>query len=287
MPPVRSTKKNSHLESNAQQLSIESFFTKGVAKDASTSIANPPVISVGASPAAAEAPADSNPPDNSAGATSAAVGALADSNTPPPVKKVANAFQALRPDSKGQVEVYFQSDAEWEKSWQTKLGHRTKKLGFGSSFVLTDRHFEQLISIGTGICRNLTHFEFQYTDVSYGAHNANELTPGTTVRLARMYPCQLAFQLSGPSANKITQASFDALLAHPNWAPKLKTLCIPPPGPDVKREKAWFKSLCAVSKERQMLTIQVTRISEEKKWGDWELTTSATEYRKGKKLRVW
>ncbi|KFG85222.1 hypothetical protein MANI_002220 [Metarhizium anisopliae] len=335
MPPVRSTKKNSHLESNAQQLSIESFFTKGVAKDASTSIANPPVISVGASPAAAEAladsntpipvenvvapaevkaPADSNPPDNSAGATSAAVGALADSNTPPPVKKVANAFTALRPDSKGQVEVYFKSDAEWEKSWQTKLGHQTKKLSFGSSFVLTDRHFEQLISIGTGICRNLTHFEFQYTDVSYGAHNANDLTPGTTVRLARMCPslrfvrlqgCRnfqtdamlIAFlsncpkitylELSGPSANKITQASFDALLAHPNWAPKLKTLSIPPPGPDVKREKAWLKALCAVSKERQMLTILVTRISEEKKWGDWELTTSATEYRKGKKLRLW
>lgn len=159
MPPVRSSKKNSHLESNAQQLSIESFFTKGVARDASTSIANPPVISVGASPAAAEAladsntpipvenvvapaeveaPADSNPPDNSVGATSAAVGALTDSNTPPPVKKVTNAFQALRPDSKGQVEVYFQSDAEWEKSWQTKLDHRTKKLSFGSSFVLTE-----------------------------------------------------------------------------------------------------------------------------------------------------
>lgn len=176
------------------------------------------------------------------------------------------------------------------------------------------RHFEQLISIGTGICRNLTHFEFQYTDVSYGAHNANELTPGTTVRLARMCTslrfvrlqgCRkiqtdamlIAFlsncpkitylELSGPASSKITQASFDALLAHPNWAPKLKTLCIPPPGPYVKREKAWLKALCAVSKERQMLTIQVTDISEEKKWGDWELTTSATEYRKGKKLRVW
>ncbi|KID95562.1 hypothetical protein MAJ_08503, partial [Metarhizium majus ARSEF 297] len=329
MPPVRSSKKNSHLESNAQQLSIESFFTKGVAKDASTSIANPPVISVGASPAAAEAladsntpipvenvvapaeveaPADSNPPDNSVGATSAAVG------TPPPVKKVANAFQALRPDSKGQVEVYFQSDAEWEKSWQTKLGHRTKKLAFGSSFVLTDRHIEQLISIGTGICRSLTHFEFQYRDVSYGAHNANELTSDTAVRLARMCPSLrfvrlqgfleiqadamlIAFlsncpnitylELSSRVSGNITKASFDALLAHPNWAPKLKTLCIPRSDLYGKKEKAWLKALCAVCKERQMLTIQVINISEEKKWGDWELTASATEYRKGKELRVW
>ncbi|KID73335.1 hypothetical protein MBR_07211, partial [Metarhizium brunneum ARSEF 3297] len=292
MPPVRSTKKNSHLESNAQQLSIESFFTKGVAKDASTSIANPPVISVGASPAAAEAPADSNPPDNSAGATSAAVGALADSNTPPPVKKVANAFQALRPDSKGQVEVYFQSDAEWEKSWQTKLGHRTKKLGFGSSFVLTDIQMSAMArtmrmnSPPAPLCdwRACIRASLRFVRLQ-GCRKFQ--TDAMLIAFLSNCPKITYLELSGPSANKITQASFDALLAHPNWAPKLKTLCIPPPGPDVKREKAWFKSLCAVSKERQMLTIQVTRISEEKKWGDWELTTSATEYRKGKKLRVW
>lgn len=176
------------------------------------------------------------------------------------------------------------------------------------------RHIEQLISIGTGICRSLTHFEFQYRDVSYGAHNANELTSDTTMRLARMCPSLrfvrlqgflkiqadamlIAFlsncpnitylELSSRVSGNITQASFDALLAHPNWAPKLKTLCIPRSGLYGKEEKAWLKALCAVSKERQMLTIQVTNISEEKKWGDWELTTSATEYRKGKKLRVW
>lgn len=176
------------------------------------------------------------------------------------------------------------------------------------------RHIEQLISIGTGICRSLTHFEFQYRDVSYGAHNANKLTPNTTVRLARMCPSLrfvrlqgflkiqadamlIAFlsncpnitylELSGPTSGHITQASFDALLAHPNWAPKLKTLCITQSDLYGKGEKACVKAMCAVSKERQMLTIEVTDISEEKKWGDWELTTSATKYRKGKQLRSW
>ncbi|KAH0594561.1 hypothetical protein MHUMG1_07912 [Metarhizium humberi] len=240
-----------------------------VAGDSNTPI---PVENVVA-PAEVEAPADSNPPDNSAGATSAAVGALADSNTPPPVKKVANAFTALRPDSKGQVEVYFQSDAEWEKSWQTKLGHRTKKLSFGSSFVLTDI---QMSAMARTMRMN-----------SPPAPLCDWRTDAMLIAFLSNCPKITYLELSGPASSKITQASFDALLAHPNWAPKLKTLSIPPPGPYVKREKAWLKALCAVSKERQMLTIQVTSISEQKKWGDWELTTSATEYRKGKKLRVW
>ncbi len=48
---------------------------------------------------------------------------------PPPKVKVANA-------------IHFRSNAEWEEGWRTKIGRPTKKLKFGSSFVLTEGVFE-------------------------------------------------------------------------------------------------------------------------------------------------
>lgn len=38
---------------------------------------------------------------------------------------------------KGEKQVEFQDNREWDKDHHTKLGHSTKKLSFGSGFVLT------------------------------------------------------------------------------------------------------------------------------------------------------
>ncbi|KAK5989265.1 hypothetical protein PT974_10774 [Cladobotryum mycophilum] len=243
----------------------------------------------------------------------APAGALPNSNAPPEIpllesisasssapapapsspKKPVDAFRAIRSVSKGEKEVHFVSDREWEEGWQNKLAARTKKLSFGHAFVLTD-------------------------DVSYDAHNANELTDDATVRLARMCPSLRVVKLQGVDASRLTdttliaflsncvdltsieitgykaagtikEASFDALREHPSWAPKLRTLRIPECGYAAHKDKnKWMKAMRALSRERETLLIEVVSMSQVKKWGDWELETLLLDkYRKGKVQRPW
>ncbi|KAG8424729.1 hypothetical protein J3458_001500 [Metarhizium acridum] len=96
-------------------------------------------------------------------------------------------------------------------------------------------------------------------------------------------------ELAGPGAAKgtISQASFDALLEHPNWAPKLKTLLIPPFDEhiSVKYEKCRMKAMRAVSKER---AIELTSLMYDKKWGDWKLDEPMQQkYLKGRLVSRW
>lgn len=55
-----------------------------------------------------------------------------------------NAFDLLKPSdgptasSRGECEVHFRADKDWEESWQSRVGPRTKKLSFGCWFVLTE-----------------------------------------------------------------------------------------------------------------------------------------------------
>ncbi|KAK4118020.1 hypothetical protein N657DRAFT_629069 [Parathielavia appendiculata] len=239
---------------------------------------------------------------------------VASAPAPSPPKTPIDAVTKRWSVPKGEKEVHFVSDREWEEGWQKKLGTVTKKLTFGYNFILTDQHIEQLASLGPSICRNLTHFEFSYSDVSYTAHNANKLTDDAAARLARMCPSLRVVQLQGADADRLTDATvtaflancpnltsieitgeraagaikeafFDALREHPNWAPKLKTLRIPGCG-SLAHQGRWMKAMRALSRERETLVIELVSVSQVKKWGDWELETFQDKYRKGK-VQPW
>lgn len=86
------------------------------------------------------------------------------------------------------------------------------------AYILTPgtsrRHVDQLSGLGPGIRPRLTHFEFTLSDVSYTAHNANELTDDAAIRLARLFPSLRVVKLQGADHTRLTDATLIAFLSN-------------------------------------------------------------------------
>ncbi|KAH8747996.1 hypothetical protein F5883DRAFT_583281 [Diaporthe sp. PMI_573] len=200
--------------------------------------------------------------------------------------------------------VHFRGDKEWEAR-ASRLSSRTRKISFGSEFVLTIKHIEDLLAMGPSICEKLWEFEFIYDDVTYGAHNsATDLTNAAIKLIAQSCPSLRRVKLPGtcdlthealvvlfencPSLSEVeitgasrsgrnnTGAIFALLLERQDLAPKLHKLRLDPMSNDE------MKAMRAVTKQRKKLLVQVVSVHEEKKWGDWELVVHADNYRKGR-----
>lgn len=154
-------------------------------------------------------------------------------------------------------------------------------------------------------------FIFNFSDVSYTAKNgARDLTNEAVIRLAKGLPNLRTVSL--PSANKvgdagflslisncqdlrlleitpcstsscglakITAKAFDEFCEHPEWAPGLKQIIIT----NDEQNKEFMKSMRALSKQREKLVVTLLGRSEEKKWGDFEITTTPEHFMKGRK----
>ncbi|KAF9875141.1 hypothetical protein CkaCkLH20_07407 [Colletotrichum karsti] len=174
-------------------------------------------------------------------------------------------------------------------------GLNTNKIVF-SSFVLTPEHIDALITYST-TCKTLKHFEFLYTDVSYDAKNdAKALTDACILKLARAYPTLQTVKLPGTSdltdaavlalcehcpdlatleitkavagSNAIGVGAFEGMLLNGDWAPGLKNITVC----DVTWGTTKFMAkMREMSRSRPQLVVHLASISEEKKWGDWDI----------------
>lgn len=71
------------------------------------------------------------------------------------------------------------------------------------------------------------------------------------------------------------------ILQHPEWAPKLQKLRI-----EEQDKKSWMKEMRGLFKARPRLKIELVRVNEGKKWGDWELYILSQVYQKGRQLNL-
>ncbi|RSL52347.1 hypothetical protein CEP53_008110 [Fusarium sp. AF-6] len=191
---------------------------------------------------------------------------------------------------------------------KAKISTGTRTITFGSEFILTDRHVEDILALGPGVCGGLWQFIFQFKDVSYDAKNKASLTTDAVVRLAKACPKLRKIELPGAGnvgedgllalfehcpalthldlskfgcpvgGHGITGTSLDALRENPEWAPKLKKLLL---AKDDNKE--FMKAMRALGKERPAMIITLMSRSEEKKWGDWQMVAIKQNYKKGRK----
>ncbi|KAL1871760.1 hypothetical protein Plec18167_006910 [Paecilomyces lecythidis] len=229
------------------------------------------------------------------------------------VKGAGTAQKTSMPTNKGQKEVTFQNNEEWESNHEKLLGYQTKKVVFGSNFVLKDQHINELTLMGPRICKSLTHFEFLFDDVSYDAKNsAEELTDKAIIHLAELCPNLRFVQLQGTSGlqditlealfnncanishveltthsrhgnSRLDGSALDKLREHPHWGTKLKKLRLPSQDTRCDGRDSFTRAVRALTKERNKLLVQLVSVSEVKKWGDWELEVYHTNFRKGRK----
>lgn len=170
------------------------------------------------------------------------------------------------------------------------------------------KHIDQLLASEPRICGNLTGFIFNYEDVSYGARNsASSLTDEAVVRLAKACPKLKKVQLQGATslteealtafsrycANltslEITKsrdisfefsgAALEALQLEQDRLPQLKKLILTKPS---ERNTRFMKAMRSLTRDRTELTIQLVKMYEFKKWGDWELEKMSYTYKKGR-----
>ncbi|KXH28867.1 hypothetical protein CSIM01_03517 [Colletotrichum simmondsii] len=182
------------------------------------------------------------------------------------------------------------------------LGHATRAVMFQDK--LTPAHIDTLLSFKE-TCERLTSFSFDYHDVDYDSTNsAEELTDDDVIKIAHACPKLKIISLPGTSdltekaflalceycpdltnlhistasrnnSNTGHNIVFEALTDHPEWVPKLKELRI--------AKMSWTSSVLRVlSKARPKLHIVLVSTREEKKWGDWELVQSQSEWWNGK-----
>lgn len=149
----------------------------------------------------------------------------------------------------------------------------------------TSEHINELISKGPRLCHSLTHFEFNFPDVSFTANNsAEEVTDEAIIHLAKSCPnlrfvqLQGTLGLHGPSlealfdncadiehieltrhlgnaAGQLDGSALDKLRANPHWGTNLKMLRLPDHCESLK------KAVCALTKERKTLLVQLVSVS--------------------------
>lgn len=169
-------------------------------------------------------------------------------------------------------------------------------------------HIDDILALGSPICKKIVHFIFIYEDVGYGArNNAQSLTNEAVVRLGKSCPNLKKVQLqatshvtddgllglfqncpnltsveltgtSRGSGDNLSGMALDELREHPEWVPKLKKLILG----EGEHNKLFMKAMRALTKERPGLTVTLLQRHEVKKWGDWELEETKIEYKKGR-----
>ncbi|EWZ43136.1 hypothetical protein FOZG_07869 [Fusarium oxysporum Fo47] len=202
----------------------------------------------------------------------------------------------LKPVVKGAKDAYFESSVtDWDGKYHHLIGTSTRDLVFGARFVLTDDHIDDILVMPR-----------PFIDVSYDAKNgARDVTNEAVVRLAKGLTGLRTVLL--PSTNRVNDKGFLALVshcpdlrlleltaastgsfgstklspkaleelcAHPEWAPGLRQLVITTD----EENKEFMKAMRALGKQREKLVTTLLSRSEEKKWGDWEISTISNHY---------
>lgn len=170
--------------------------------------------------------------------------------------------------------------------------------------MVTDKILNQISALDPKICKSIARFTFDYSDVSYEAHNnARGVTDASIIRFAQACPNLTHFLLPNVG-HGVTDASlialtqhcpklaevyltgarwsgraFETLLANPELGPKLKRLSLH----DISENKETMKPLREASKARPDLIIYMVSKTEEKHYGDWEMVTKTDVYYKGRK----
>ncbi|KAH7124723.1 hypothetical protein EDB81DRAFT_699151 [Dactylonectria macrodidyma] len=215
---------------------------------------------------------------------------------------------------KGVKDARFESsDHDWDGKYEQVIGTSTRNIVFGTRFVLTDDHIDDILALGSSVYQKITHFVFIYEDVSYGArNNAQSLTSEAVVRLAKACPNLRRVQLqatssitddgllglfencpnlisvevtgaSRSSGHSLSGKALDELRENPEWVPKLKKLTLG----EGEHNRVFMKAMRALTKERTGLTVTLLQRHEVKKWGDWELEEIKTDYKKGRLQSAW
>lgn len=219
----------------------------------------------------------------------------------------------LKSIPKGAAHALFRSsERDWASKYEKEIGTATRRITFGSEFVLTDDHIDDIIALGSPICKKIWYFTFAFEDVSYGAKNdAKALTNDAVVRLSKSCPSLKTVQLQGTAhvtddgllglfqncpnltsvevtyvtrnhTGGLTGRALDELREHPEWAPKLKKLILG----ESEHNKVFMKAMRALTRERTGLTVTLVSRSERKRWGDWELEETRESYKKGRVARA-
>ncbi|KAM0229435.1 hypothetical protein ACHAPO_009978 [Fusarium lateritium] len=138
-------------------------------------------------------------------------------------------------------------------------------------------------------------------------NDAKDVTDEAVVRLAKGLPKLRTFSLPGTTkvgdegflalvsncpdlrlleltprgyGPRVTKEALEEFCKHPEWCPGLKQLVVHRSDDD---NKDWMKAMRELGKQRDKLVITLLSRSEQKKWGDWELTTNPQHYVKGRK----
>ncbi|KAK7428190.1 hypothetical protein QQZ08_005256 [Neonectria magnoliae] len=242
-------------------------------------------------------------PKNNAAAPAPAVNALA-------------MMMQRKPVGKGVKDAQFACSVHnWDDNYKRVIGTSTTSLVFGTAFVLTDDHIDDIIALGSLVCKSLTQFISKHADVSYDSPpgGAQLLTTDAVVRLVKACPNLRIVQLqatrliadkgllglfkycpkltlvevTGPSRDSskiLSGQALDELRENPQWAPKLKMLILG----ETESNKEFMKAMRALTKEREKLVVRLLQRSEEKNYGDWDLVESRIDYQNGrKKPKKW
>lgn len=167
-----------------------------------------------------------------------------------------------------------------------------------------------MVTLGTRVWRQLTHFTIYYHDVSRGStESATEVTDQGIIQLAKLCPNLRDVQLQGTrdisdaalvalfrycphlttlelgisarcngALSSVTGSALDQLRQTPQWATKLKTCRFVS-----KNERGPFmKAMRALGRARPKITIYMGSVCEYRKWGDWELEVNFLKYSKGR-----
>ncbi|KAI9695592.1 MAG: hypothetical protein M1820_008517 [Bogoriella megaspora] len=215
-----------------------------------------------------------------------------------------------RPVVQGVKDARFDSSKrDWDEKYYQLIGTSTRKIFFGIEFKLTDNHINDILSLGNRVCEKLWAFIFEYVDVDHDSNNdAMSLTDEAVVRLARACPNLRTVRIPGTyhladdsllaffefcpkltlveltrnvhnfvGQAKVSGRSLEKLRENPEWGPKLKKLSVP------DGDAQFLKTVRALTKEREWMTVTVVHSSYGKKWGSEYINNMSEDYRKGRK----
>ncbi|KAF2451369.1 hypothetical protein P171DRAFT_425878 [Karstenula rhodostoma CBS 690.94] len=214
-----------------------------------------------------------------------------------------------KPVQVGFKEARFQDDRNgcWDDKYYLQIGTSTRKITFQYSFVMSDKHIDDILALGPRVTGKLTEFIFISEDRDYDAHNGMDgVTDSGFLRLAKACPNLRKVKLQDTSGitdighlaflqwcPKLTSFEmlgcqfsgycFDQIRRHNEWAPKLKKLRID----SINNKDKDFKVLREMSRARPTLAIDLVRRGEEKKHGSWYLDEDHTTYKNGREQGGW
>ncbi|KAM0213200.1 hypothetical protein ACHAPA_003205 [Fusarium lateritium] len=216
----------------------------------------------------------------------------------------------LKPATTGIKAADFRSsERDWDGKYHRLIGTSTRTISFGSEFVLTDEHIEDIAVLARQVREKITQFSFKYTDVSYTAkNNATGVTDKGLIHLAKSLPNLKVLELpgtrlitddgltgffqncpqmkslevtgsSGSGGSSLVGKAFDELRQHPEWVPGLKSLIVV----DNEQSKVFMKAMREMSKTRSTLAVSLVSRHESKNYGDWDLEENSKHFKNGRK----